>query len=404
MNKETIRQLKAIVLPSIIFITIGFLSIYLLDKAIIRPVMVIIIVLLDFLLYMFLVVIAIKGYKFRYLFLGKKYNNIKIDFVSEKIQKDYYRKTGKSIRDNYEYHNYIEYGYKNRLINIINNFKYETASKEEKTIFILYRLYLSFVKIKCDEFKEKTSDFSKDEIINLLSSIRMTEELKAFINRLVNDNFSSIEAYKYVSELGGIIRYLNGMDNNLNELFFKDVLYDLTRHKRYYPLKKDERFYVVCVEEYSDFSYFFKWNTLEQSSIYETYELAYKECVRLASLNNNSYEDEVNIAFKSNRLDRMWYLYSCKELEDDIYTLCDYYSMIEGEGHQCYFSNNEDRLENIINSLKNVLPEAFFKVVNDLYNSYGTDDEGKYGAIADNYFYKHEKELEELIEKYADEI
>ena len=43
----------------IIFIAIGFLSIFLLDKKIIGPVMVIIIVLLDFALYMFLVVIVI---------------------------------------------------------------------------------------------------------------------------------------------------------------------------------------------------------------------------------------------------------------------------------------------------------------------------------------------------------
>lgn len=78
--------------------------------------------------------------------------------------------------------------------------------------------------------------------------------------------------------------------------------------------------------------------------------------------------------------------------------------MIEGEGHQCYFSNNEDRLENIINSLKKVLPKDFFKVVNNLYNAYGTSEEVKYADIADNYFYKHEKEIEKLLEKHADEI
>lgn len=404
MKTETIRQLKAIALPSIIFIAIGFLSIFLLDKKIIGPVMVIIIVLLDFALYMFLVVIAIKGYKIRYLILGKKYNNIKIDFVDEKIQKDYFRKTGKSIKNSYEYQSYIERGLRNKLINITQNFKYEFASNKEKTIFLVYRLYMACSKLKPEEFLEKSKDFTKTEVLDLLSNIKMTDDFKIFINKLLNDNYSKIEAYRYVSELGGIIRFLSEMDDKLNELFFGDVLYDLTKHKRFFPLKKDEKFYCVCVEEYYDFSYFFKWNHLEESSIYETYELAFKECNRLVSLNNNSYDDEVNTVFKLNKGDRLWYLYSCKELEGDVYALCDYYSMIEGEGHQCYFSNNEDRLENIINSLKKVLPKEFFKVVNNLYNAYGTSEEVKYADIADDYFYKHEKEIEKLLEKYADEI
>lgn len=404
MNKETIRQLKAIVIPSIIFIAIGVLSIYLLDKSIIKPIMVIIICIFDFILYMFLVIMAIRQYKLKYLFLGKKYKNLKIDFVDDKIQKDYYRKTGKSIKDNYEYQNYIEHGFKNKLINNINNFNYETASSKEKTIFLAYKLYMSCSKLKPNEFLEKSNDFTNKEILDLLSNIKMTDDLNNFINKLLNDNYSSLEAYKYVSELGGIIRFLNKIDDKLNELFFGDAIYDLTKHKRYYPLKKEERFYIVCVEEYHDFSYFFKWNHIEQSSIYETYELAYKECNRLASLNNNSFENEVNTVYKLNKGDRMWYLYSCNELEEDVYALCDYYSMVPGEGHQCYFFNNENRLSGIINSLKNILPTDFFKVVNDLYNAYGTADEEKYGTIADNYFYNHENELEKLMEKYADEI
>ena len=56
-------------------------------------------------------------------------------------------------------------------------------------------------KLKPEEFLENSKDFTKTEVLDLLSNIKMTDDFKIFINKLLNDNYSKIEAYKYVSEL-----------------------------------------------------------------------------------------------------------------------------------------------------------------------------------------------------------
>jgi len=104
-------------------------------------------------------------------------------------------------------------------------------------------------------------------------------------------------------------------------------------------------------------------------------------------------------------VDKLWEMYGKNTLTGDIFYLLDYEGGINGEGHHCYFDNNEDNLDKISEALRNYLSDEFYELVHNAIVAYVNehDDVSIKCDVADEYFHKHEKEIMDIIEKYANE-
>ncbi len=69
-KNETIRQLKKIAFPSVIFVIVGLAAIFLIE---VNMVVALIVEFVNFLLYILLLCVSLREYKFKYLILGRKY-------------------------------------------------------------------------------------------------------------------------------------------------------------------------------------------------------------------------------------------------------------------------------------------------------------------------------------------
>lgn len=107
MKNNNLIQIKLIAIPSLLFMIVGFGAIFLINR---NPILVLGIEFINFIIYMFLINIKLRGYKLKYLFLGRKFKNQLEEYKKYidgadinrsiiKWKKDTYRKTGKILSD-----------------------------------------------------------------------------------------------------------------------------------------------------------------------------------------------------------------------------------------------------------------------------------------------------------------
>ncbi len=107
----------------------------------------------------------------------------------------------------------------------------------------------------------------------------------------------------------------------------------------------------------------------------------------------------------SDKWNLLWDYYANGTLAEEVEILCDYYSGINGEGHNCYFDNCSSRLEKIIFSLKSLLPEDYYGILYKAYKAYCRNVfVTRYCDKADKCFYQNEQIFVDLLLRYAREL
>lgn len=106
---------------------------------------------------------------------------------------------------------------------------------------------------------------------------------------------------------------------------------------------------------------------------------------------------------------KLWELYSNGELDSidhGIYCLCEYDSGVNGEGHSGFFCNSDncDTLDDLIGTLKTVLPESHCLNLMAAYEAYETDNEDGVCEKADDFFYENEEDILKILQSFADNL
>lgn len=106
---------------------------------------------------------------------------------------------------------------------------------------------------------------------------------------------------------------------------------------------------------------------------------------------------------------KLWELYDNGELDSidhGIYCLCEYDSGVNGEGHSGFFCNSDncDTLNDLISTLKTVLPESHRLNLMTAYEAYETDNEDDVCEKADDFFYDNEEDILKILQSFADNL
>ena len=111
------------------------------------------------------------------------------------------------------------------------------------------------------------------------------------------------------------------------------------------------------------------------------------------------------------RMNALWELYDNQKLKSIsfyVYCLCDYEAGVGGEGHYGWFFNCEEtagkeELKMRIDSLQKILPDHLFSNLEKAYSSY-CKETPEVCEAADEYFYNHEQEVIDILQKHADQF
>lgn len=117
----------------------------------------------------------------------------------------------------------------------------------------------------------------------------------------------------------------------------------------------------------------------------------------------------VELTDEEKSLNKLWELYGSGELDDighGIYCLCEYDSGVNGEGHSGFFYNSDncDTLNDLIGTLKTVLPKSHCLNLMAAYEAYETDNEDDVCEKADDFFYDNEEDILEILQSFADNL
>lgn len=116
---------------------------------------------------------------------------------------------------------------------------------------------------------------------------------------------------------------------------------------------------------------------------------------------------KTKLPISEQKYNNLWDLYSNSELDDinhNIYVLCDYESGINGDGHSGFIFNNETCIIDYIDSLKQILPEDLYVNFINAYEAYGSDDESDICDACDQFFYKNEQMVIDILQEYANTL
>lgn len=139
---------------------------------------------------------------------------------------------------------------------------------------------------------------------------------------------------------------------------------------------------------------------------YVGYKL-YTECY---GFEKRYYKEASLIDGQAKKWNQLWGLYAEGRLEEIPFLLCNYYSGVMGEGHAGFLFNvdnhnqSEDRIDDYVEKLKDVLDEGFYENLMQAVHAYGTKKEAKICDLSDCYFQNREEEFTALLQKYADDI
>ncbi len=114
---------------------------------------------------------------------------------------------------------------------------------------------------------------------------------------------------------------------------------------------------------------------------------------------------KVELTEKEIKWNLLWDKYAEGTLEHNYFVLCDYHAGVNGEGHHCFLDNNSETLQDYTQALKALLPNDFFAKFQKACEAYADDtDVEKMCAEADDYFYKNEQVIIDLLQSYADTL
>ena len=110
-------------------------------------------------------------------------------------------------------------------------------------------------------------------------------------------------------------------------------------------------------------------------------------------------------SLENKKWNKLWQLYSDGEWDDPIFYLCDYDSGINGEGHQDFFANHRDCLDKYNEELKKMLPEDLYLNFFGALQAFRQEEiESDIYEEADDYFFSHEAEIEQILQEYANTL
>lgn len=118
------------------------------------------------------------------------------------------------------------------------------------------------------------------------------------------------------------------------------------------------------------------------------------------------YKEADRVTVRSKKLNKLWDLYFEEKLDGTPFLLCDYFSGVQSEGHSCFFFNvnnarSDHPLREYVIKLEGILPENLYNNLVCAVNAYRTRKETAVCEQADSYFFSHEYEYMEILEKYA---
>lgn len=114
---------------------------------------------------------------------------------------------------------------------------------------------------------------------------------------------------------------------------------------------------------------------------------------------------KVELTEEQKKWNLLWEKYADGSLEKDYFVLCDYHSGVNGGGHHCFLDNNEERLKEYSKSLKLLLPNDFFAEFYKAYTAYIKDEKVEEACdLVDTYFYKNEKIIISILQRYANTL
>lgn len=135
---------------------------------------------------------------------------------------------------------------------------------------------------------------------------------------------------------------------------------------------------------------------------YPGYKL-FTECL---GFKKEYYNDANKLTSKEETLNKIWTIFYNDRFNENLFLLCDYYQGVMGDGHSLFFfnvSNSTHRyytLNDYITKLKDLLPLNLYDNLITAYNSLGTKDEHTICLKADEFFYRHKKDYDDVLIKY----
>lgn len=176
-----------------------------------------------------------------------------------------------------------------KFLKKINNFKYETASKEEKLHYMIYSLYNASEAYDLSIFYKDCKNYTKEELINLTSKLDITDDLKQFINEIVINKKMTKSVFRFQSELDGLLLIFSKVEIIQNPLLFdKNVLYDSTKHLRYRVVKRGKYYKIEkCCFDPVDNIWIGDYETMSTFDTYTDYDTAYQNMQNLFAIDVN---------------------------------------------------------------------------------------------------------------------
>lgn len=113
-------------------------------------------------------------------------------------------------------------------------------------------------------------------------------------------------------------------------------------------------------------------------------------------------KDKPRLSGKEIKWNILWNKYADGLLEYRYFVLCNYYAGVNGGGHSCFLDNNAPNLTEYAQALKSLLPNDFFEKFSKACDAYiHNDDVEKICDLADDYFYKNEQIIIDILQDYA---
>lgn len=253
MDNRFISQMKRIMLPLLVFIAGGILAIGFLALDIfsmkVNTIITVVIIAIDYAIFLFWLVLRLQGMYLRYFFLGKRFKDNIAKSIPLSKQKLHYRRTGipmlldKSCgwaRDNERVY---------LLDERCRNFKYSGATYEEKREFVLYKFLFASKESSCQAFYDDVQSFNYSEALELLSTFNLGPDYQYFLDNVLRDKKISESIFRFeTSAYNELVKYAN-IESLIDWSINDDLFYDLTKHFRV-VIKEDDGKYKWSLQRF----------------------------------------------------------------------------------------------------------------------------------------------------------
>lgn len=287
----------------------------------------------------------------------------------------------------------------------MNTFKYEEATDLAKSKYMIYSMLVASFLEDCTYFYYRCYEFSKDDIKRLIEHMNLTSDLREFISEVLLAKKCSRSIYRFEPELFGLLKLLNNVEEKLDSLLFnKNVLYDPTKHYRYY-VEKDDRlndYHLVSANFLHETR---RWETWRESSMYASFDLAFKDCKIFFNEKtaNKDYDDFLAIEEYTKEdfnMERIWKLFFKHKLESKHYLIVEYYQEVLKNNHYIFLCNHNT--EDYLECFKEYLPKALVEKINETIDQDNCYDMDEYAKECDERFKENKIEIRNVISSIAE--